>query len=93
MLKKMNKVKINPRKITLWFYIIVIFLTIIILSIVSMFLYKNFYETIAQSKEIIILKEKVALEMVDIDKFNKIMENITKKISQKRLENITSPFH
>lgn len=64
----------------------------IILALITFFLYKNFYQTITQTKEILILREKVALDMVNIEKFNSIIDKLTKKTAPKELNNITNPF-
>lgn len=47
--------------------------------LMSLFLYNNFYSAISKTKKILILQEKVANETIDIDKFNKIIENLNKK--------------
>ncbi|MFH1661718.1 MAG: hypothetical protein ABIA02_01320 [Candidatus Falkowbacteria bacterium] len=48
---------------------------------VSIFLYNNFYSTISKTKKILILQEKVANEVLDINKFNKVIESLEKKVS------------
>lgn len=87
-----KQINLTPKKISSWLAIIIIFLTTIVLILVTIFLYKNFYQTIAQTKEIIILREKVALYSVDMDKFNSIIEKLTKKTLPKKLGNMISPF-
>ena len=92
MLAKFKKIKITSRKANQWFYSLAIILSLFFLAYLSLFLYKNFYQTIAQSKEIIILKEKVAMETVDMDKFNQIMENLNQKNKLKKIESLNNPF-
>ena len=87
-----KQIKLTPKKISNWLAVIIIILTIIILILVSVFLYKNFYQTITQAKEITILQEKVALYTVDMEKFNLIIDRLSKKTLPKKLDNITSPF-
>lgn len=70
----------------------IIFIILIILIFVSLFLYKNFYQTITQTKEILLLRQKVAMDTVDMEKFNVIMDRLTKKTMPKELKNIISPF-
>ena len=65
---------------------------LIMLLAVSIFLYKNFYQTIAQSEEIIILKGKLAIENIDINKFESVIEKIKQKKSPRQLKNINNPF-
>jgi len=86
------KIKITPKKITFWFYFLVIVASIIILSCVSLFLYKNFYQTITQSEEIMILREKVAIETVNMEKFNTIIEKIKQKTILRELNDLNNPF-
>jgi len=38
--------------------------------VVLVFLYKNFYQTIIQANVVILLKNEVALQSIDINKFN-----------------------
>lgn len=87
-----KQIKLIPRKIAAWMAAVIIFLTIIILILVSIFLYKNFYQAIVQTKEILILREKVALDAVNLEKFNLIIEKLTKKTAAKELNNVTDPF-
>lgn len=87
-----KQIKLTPKKISSWLTIIIIFLTMTILVLVSVFLYKNFYQVITQTKEILVLKEKVALDTINIEKFNLIIDELTKKITPKKLNNITNPF-
>ncbi|OGF23885.1 hypothetical protein A3H09_03750 [Candidatus Falkowbacteria bacterium RIFCSPLOWO2_12_FULL_45_13] len=87
-----KQIKLTPKKITNWLTVIIVFLTMIILIIVFIFLYKNFYQTINQTNEILILREKVALDTVNIEQFNIIFDKLTKKIAPKELGNIISPF-
>ncbi len=86
------KIKLTPRKITAWFYIFIIFITAVTLAVVTLFLYKNFYQTITQSNEIIVLRQKVVVETVDMNKFTKILDKISQKIKLRKIENINNPF-
>ncbi len=85
-------IKLTPKKLTTLVTTAIIIITIIILIFVSLFLYKNFYQTITETKEILILREKVVLDMVNMEKFNIIMDRLTKKTSPQELKNITNPF-
>lgn len=87
-----KQINLTPRKISNWLTVIIILLTIAMLILVSLFLYKNFYQTITQTKEILILKEKVALYTVDMEKFNLIIDKLTKKTLLKEPTNVTNPF-
>jgi len=85
-------IKLTPKKLSSLTATAIIFITLVILIFVSLFLYKNFYQTITQTKEIIILREKVAIDTVDIEKFNIIMNKLTEKTKPNELKNIINPF-
>jgi len=87
-----QQLKLTPKKISSWLTLAIIILTLIILIFISLFLYKNFYQTITQAKEILILREKVALDTVNMEKFNLIIDKLAKKTAPKQLDNIISPF-
>lgn len=87
-----KQINLTPRKISSWLTIIIIFSTLVISIFVSSFLYKNFYQTLTQTKEILILQEKVALYTVDMKKFDLIIGKLTKKTLPQKIDNIISPF-
>jgi len=72
--------------------ILVIF--IILISILSFFLYNNIYKAITQSEEIVVLQGQLALEPVDISLFRTILGRIeNKKIGQTiNFDNLKNPF-
>lgn len=86
-------IELTPKKLSSLTTTAIILITLMILIFMSLFLYKNFYQTITQTKEIVILRKKVAVDTVNIEKFNIIMEKIAKKITLNKLKNIASPFH
>jgi len=85
-------IKLTPKKLSSLTATAIIFITLTTLIFVSLFLYKNFYQTITQTKEIIILREKVAIDTVNIEKFNIIINKLAEKIAPNELKNIVSPF-
>lgn len=87
-----KSINLTLKKISNWLTIIIIALTLTIFILISAFLYSNFYQTITQTKQIIVLREKVALFAVNMEKFNLIIDRLTKKTLPKKLDNITSPF-
>lgn len=89
---QIKKIKLTPKKISRMALALIACVIIIMAVSVSAFLYKNFYQTIVQSEEIMILREKVAVEMVDIDKFNAIISKFAEKTKTHELKNIVSPF-
>lgn len=91
MKNKISLDKITTRKISRMIYLLIICIIIIIIVFASTFLYTNFYQTITQSKEVLILQQKVVVETVDINKFNQIIEKLTIKLPRK-IGNIRNPF-
>jgi len=89
---KIKQIKLTPKKLSGLTATVIILITLIILIFISLFLYKNFYQTITEAKEIIILREKVAIDTVNMEKFNAIMNKITQKTAPNILKNIVSPF-
>ncbi|MCK4554353.1 hypothetical protein KAU19_05345 [Candidatus Parcubacteria bacterium] len=89
---KKLKFKISPKKITFWFYFLVIIASLFVFGCVSLFLYENFYQTITQSKEILILQEKVAIEAINMKKYDIVMEKIKQKTSLRKIEKFSDPF-
>jgi len=76
---KIKNINYSPKKIMRWFYISISVLTLIFLACISVFLYKNFYQIITQSEEILLLRQKVVIETVDMDIFEEVIEKIEKK--------------
>ena len=64
-----------------YYYLFIIGFAMAIIISLSFFLYKNFYQTITQSGEILILKEQVILEMVNMPLFNQVLRNLAIKES------------
>lgn len=88
----MKNIKFTSKKIIFWLYASAIILSISALSYNTLFLYKNFYQVITYFEEIIVLREKVAIETVDIKKFNSITEKIRQKTDRRELKSIANPF-
>ncbi len=67
---------------------------ITVLLVLGFFLYGNIYQTITQSEQIIILKQEVAPDIVNMKKFNDVLQKITKKTSLKEIDwkKINNPF-
>lgn len=87
-----KEIKLTPKKLSSLTASAIILVIFIILILISAFLYKNFYQTITQTKEILILREKVAIDTVDLEKFNLIIDKLTEKAAAKEFKNIVSPF-
>lgn len=90
---KFNIAKITYREISRCFYGLSIIFIAVIFCLLFLFLYKNFYQTITQAKEIVILKEKVATETIDMEEFNKVINKLNQKIIPPKIPaNLNNPF-
>ncbi|MDD2807065.1 MAG: hypothetical protein PHW95_00905 [Patescibacteria group bacterium] len=54
---------------------------VVIFSLLGLFLYQYFYQTIAQSEEIVLLKQEVAPDILDDDKVKKVLNRLDLKES------------
>jgi len=88
-LKNKNYEEFNTfTKIRLCISIIVLFLLLILV----LFLYKDFYRTIIQANEVVVLKQEVAMESIDLKKFNQVFSVHTYKRKKILPEIIPNPF-
>jgi len=77
---KLSKIKRIKFSFSLrYFYVLVFMLVIVVISMLGFFLYKNFYQTIAQTEQIILLRKEVAPDTIDINKVNKVLDALDKK--------------
>jgi len=71
----------------------VVLIALVVFALLAFFLYKNLYLTITQSEEIILLKQEVAPDTIDMDKVNKSLEALEKKATTTiDWSKIKSPF-
>ncbi len=78
-----------------YLYIVAFLLLIGAIAILGNFLYKNFYQTITQSEEIILLKKEVAPDIINIDKVERVLQLLTTKTAPEltiNFDNIKNPF-
>jgi uncharacterized membrane protein YvbJ len=78
--------KISISRMFLYFYSSIVIISLIILVCVSLFLYKNFYQTITSSEEILVLRREVAIEDIDMGKFEEIIKKIEEKTKPRPVE-------
>lgn len=71
--------KIFFSKFASHFYLLVIILAAVTILWLLLFLYQNVYQSITQSKAIVILKQEVAMESIDRPLFDKIKAGLIKK--------------
>lgn len=87
-----NKFQMNNRPLLLARTGILVFVLISAMFLL-LFLYKSFYQTIVYANEVIILKQEVALEDIDLNEFNRIFETHEYKITPILGKNIPDPFY
>ncbi len=75
-----------------WLYFLSFILGISAFFVLGFFLYQNFYKTIRESEEIIVLKKEVANESIDMKKFQSIMEKIETKKTLRIIKKTDNPF-
>ncbi|NUM25164.1 MAG: hypothetical protein HUU49_00900 [Candidatus Buchananbacteria bacterium] len=94
---KLPKIKASKALFSLrYFYILIFVLLLTALALLGSFLYRNFYQTIAQSEEIILLKKEVAPDIIDINKVETVLNRLNKKSSTTddiNFDVITDPFN
>lgn len=74
----------KPKKIRISFsarylYILAWLMMIGTCTYLGFFLYENFYQTVAQTDEIILLKKEVAPDIIDTEKIDKVLHLINEK--------------
>jgi uncharacterized membrane protein len=90
-LKNIKKsTQMSVKKMFFMYYVLMILLSLVIITYVSVFLYKNFYQTITQSEEIILLKKEVSAEDIDMNKFDKMILSIEEKQKTREVDHILS---
>ncbi|MFA6215696.1 MAG: hypothetical protein WC768_03950 [Patescibacteria group bacterium] len=93
---KLPKIKIFNVLLSLkYFYFLMLLLVIAVLIFVGLFLYKNFYQTITQSQEIILLRQEVAPDVINMDKVEKILKLLDQKATtteEINWQDVKNPF-
>jgi len=62
-----------------YIYVLIALLTAAVIWWLGTFLNENFYKTIIQSDEIILLRKEVASQTINIDRFEKVLEALDRK--------------
>lgn len=78
-----NKKKLTPGSLFKSVYLTILSLVIIVILILAVFLYNNFYKTISYSQDILIMQTKTLLEPIS--------ENLYANIKQKLQDKETKP--
>jgi hypothetical protein len=82
----LNSLKATSGRFLLYFYSSIAIIGIVIFVCASLFLYKNFYQTITRSQEILVLRREVAVEDIDMNKFDEIIKKIEDKVQPRQME-------
>lgn len=69
----------SPRKILILFYGIIIAASLSIFTQLSFFIYDNIYKTIYNSDQILILRSMVAIEPINVLKFEEVIADLENK--------------
>jgi hypothetical protein len=83
--------KISLQQLHLFSYLLIVLIGAFIVFFMFSFLYKNLYQAITQSEEIIILRGS-NIETVDVNKFEGIISGLEKKTVPHEFGNINNPF-
>lgn len=93
---KLPKIKILHLFFSLkYLYSFVFIIILAVFAVLAVFLYNNFYQTITQSQQIIILKQEVSPDVIDTKKVEKtlgLLEQKTAATSTINWEEIKNPF-
>lgn len=81
---KLSSIPIS--KLFKYFYLILSIVCFLIFIFITLFLYKNFYKTITQAEEVVILQKEVAIEDIDIDHFETIVEKLKEKMEKRSIK-------
>ena len=75
-------------------YIILVIITIVFFGFLTQFLYLYLYQTITQSERIILLKNEVAPDFIDINEVNSVVAFMEKKsaVNNTDWSKIKNPF-
>lgn len=87
-----NRPHIKFKKTGKYLYLLAAIIILNCLFFATKFLYDKFYLSITQSREVVVLKEKVAPETIDLEDFENIIENIKTKTERKNSEINFNPF-
>jgi len=87
---KISFPKISPISIA---RISVLGLSLTITTVIGLFLYFDFYKTMIYAQDVVILKQDVLVDDIDIQKFNSVYKTHQYKIKSAVSSTIYDPFH
>ena len=93
---KIPQIKILEIFLSLKFIsVLVVIIFVTALGFLGWFLYRDFYQTITQSKEIIVLRTEVSPHSVNLEQFNTALEALENKVNPQKdinWQEIKNPF-
>ena len=92
-LPKIKKIKLNFS--LFYVYTFIALFSISVVAFLSWFLYENFYKTITQSEQIILLRQEVAPDTINTQRVNKVLNSLAKKTNVNKIiewTSIKNPF-
>lgn len=87
---KLPKIKLfksffSPEAGRFW-YLVIVLIMIGVLGAIGFFLYRNLYQTIAQSEEIILLRKEVAPNSIEVNKVKTVLDGFNAKTTAKNID-------
>lgn len=82
----MKLFNLSTSKIFKYFYLIISIVCFVIFIFISLFLYQNFYKTITQTEEIMVLRREVATEDINMNLFDRIIDRLSEKVKEREIE-------
>lgn len=76
----MKILKLLNNRILNYFYIFTVFICALVFVFAFLFLHRNFYRVIISAGEVIIPAEEIFAENVETDKFDRVFEELQKKV-------------
>ena len=64
-----------------YWYLFLAVVAVVLIGYLGFFIYQNFYRTITQAEEIVVLRQEVAPDTIDTKKINEVITAINNKIS------------
>ena len=74
-----KNIKISRRGTLLASYLFLFFFSLVVFSAVTIFLYKDFYQAIIQSDEVLLLKSEVMIEDINMKQFEEVLGKLETK--------------
>jgi hypothetical protein len=87
-----NKFKLSSKKIIKYVMILFFLVSLFLTFYTASYLYNNFYLVITQSEQLVLLKERVSIDTINIKKFESIINNIENKANFPAYQDLKNIF-